>query len=259
MLLPTPADRLAARVRPDGVAVMRQKWSGLLFLHWPVSADSLQAMLPEGLHVDTFEGHAWIGIVPFFMDRVRPTLLPPVPGLSWFREMNVRTYVHDDRGVPGVWFFSLDCDQPLAVEIARRFFHLPYEHASMDASVQGTTIDYRCAREEREEAPAHFTYETPEDPHEAIVDTLEWFLIERYVLFSATPSGKLFEGRVHHAPYRIAPVACPQWSVAPIDWNGIEIPVGPPVSILGAEAVAVEVFPLRSLPSSIRLADHSRS
>lgn len=247
MSAPTSADRLNARLRPKGFPVMRQRWSGLLFLHWPVPPDSIQALLPPGLHVDTFEGRAWIGVVPFFMDRIRPSLLPPVPGLSWFREMNVRTYVHDDRGVPGVWFLSLDCDQPLAVEIARRFFHLPYEHARMDVVREGGLISYRCERDGIEQDPAHFIYEAPRNTTQAIEDTLEWFLVERYVLFSVNRGGILCEGRVHHQPYRIAPVQCPKWYAAPIGWNGLETPSGPPVSILGAEAVDVEVFPLRKI------------
>lgn len=246
MKRPTADDRLNARLRPEGFPVMRQRWSGLLFLHWPVPADLIQATLPAGLHVDTFDGQTWIGVVPFFMDRIRPSLLPPVPWLSWFREMNVRTYVHDDRGVPGVWFHSLDCDQPLAVEIARRFFHLPYEHARMDISRSGQRIDYLCQRKGREDE-ARFIYETPSSTVEAKQGTLEWFLVERYVLFSVNGSGNLCEGRVHHTPYRIAGAGCQQWSSAPIGWNGLETPEGPPVSILGAEAVEVEVFPLRTL------------
>jgi uncharacterized protein YqjF (DUF2071 family) len=246
MKRPTADDRLNARIRPKGFPVMRQRWSGLLFLHWPVSPESIQATLPPGLHVDTFKGQAWIGVVPFFMDRIRPSLLPPLPGLSWFRELNVRTYVHDGRGVPGVWFHSLDCDQPLAVEIARRFFHLPYEHARMDVSRHDGRIDYRCQRKGCE-GDAHFLYENPRSSTEAAEGTLEWFLVERYVLFSAKRDGTLCEGRVHHPPYRIASVPCPKWSAAPIGWNGLEMPSGPPVSILGAEPVDVEVFPLRTI------------
>jgi uncharacterized protein len=251
MKLPTPADRLAACQRPKGLPVMRQRWSELLFLHWPIAAETLQAQLPPGLHVDTFEGHAWIGVVPFFMNRVRPVLLPPVPGLSWFREMNVRTYVHDDRGVPGVWFHSLDCDQSFAVEIARRFFHLPYEHARIEVTRDGRFLDYCCERKGLENDPAHFIYQSPSNTTAAEQGTLEWFLVERYVLYSVNASGELYEGRVHHPPYQIAPVECPKWSAAPIRWDGIEMPSGPPHSILGAEEVDVKVFPLRKISSLI--------
>jgi uncharacterized protein len=247
MLIPTDQDRFATQLRPPGLPVMRQRWSRLLFLHWPVSVAEIQATLPPGLHVDTFGGSAWLGVVPFYMERVRPVLLPPVPGLSWFRELNVRTYVHDDRGVPGVWFHSLDCDQAMAVGIARRFFHLPYQHAQIEMRHDGKQTDYRCLRKGVEETPAHFIYEDPRSSQPATPGTLEWFLVERYVLFSATPSGKLKEGRVHHPPYRISPVACQKWSAAPVGWNGMQIPTGPPVSMLVAEPVDVTIFPLKTL------------
>jgi len=231
------------RGKPTGFPVMRQRWSSLLFLHWPVPVEMIAARLPRGLHVDTFDGSAWLGVVPFFMDRVRPVLLPPVPGISWFLELNVRTYVFDDDGNPGVWFFSLDCNQPLAVEIARRAFHLPYEHAEMRAVRDGGRMDYSCRRES-EEGPARFQYEKPAAAEPAGWGSLEWFLVERYLLFSADAQGNLRHGRVHHAPYRIAPARCREWSAEPMRWNGFEIPDTPPPSSLVAETVDVRVYPL---------------
>ena len=130
---PTLEQRLSAREGGVGSAVMYQRWSELLFLHWRWEVEDLQRRLPEGLHVDLHEGEAWLGVVPFFMDRVRPRFLPAVPWVSWFRELNVRTYVHDDEGRPGVWFFSLDCEQPVAVRLARWLFRLPYFDAAMKA------------------------------------------------------------------------------------------------------------------------------
>ena len=131
---PDEAGRLAVRRRPLARPVMFQQWRDLLFLHWEFSVAEIQRTLPEGLFVDTFEGKAYLGVVPFFMQNIRPRFLPAVPGLSNFMEMNLRTYVHDRAGVPGVWFYSLDANQPLAVAIARRLFHLPYEHATMKSS-----------------------------------------------------------------------------------------------------------------------------
>lgn len=120
MKTPDTAARLRAR-EPDGrrPAVMHQRWESLLFLHWRVPAATIQQTLPAGLTVDTFEGEAYLGISPFFMRQVRPTGLPAVPWLSDFLELNVRTYVYNADGVPGIWFYSLDCDQPLAVAGAR--------------------------------------------------------------------------------------------------------------------------------------------
>ncbi len=222
---------------------MRQRWSCLLFLHWRVDPDMLRARLPDGLHLDLHDGEAWLGIVPFFMRRVRPSFLPPVPGLSWFLELNVRTYVHDDRGVPGVWFFSLDCDQPLAVEFARRFFHLPYEHAAMSART-GDFIHYTCRRKGCAETAA-YQYRPAEDARPATPGSLEFFLAERYLLYSADRRSRIHHGRVHHRPYHLAPAECPGWSAAPATWDGIDLPDTPPESALVATPVDVSVFPLR--------------
>ena len=101
--------------------------------------------LPPGLEVETWGGQAWIGIIPFKMQPVRPRFLPPVPVLSYFPELNVRTYVRDRTGRSGVWFFSLDCSQPLAVWVARLAFGLPYFHAAMSERIRGR-ISYECRR-----------------------------------------------------------------------------------------------------------------
>lgn len=245
MKMPTLTDRLAARERPVGRAVMRQRWSDLLFLHWPVPAETIQARLPRGLYADTFNGTAWLGVVPFFMDRIRPVLLPPLPGVSWFLELNVRTYVHDENGVPGVWFHSLECNQPLAVVTAQRFFHLPYRHAVMSADRQGDHIHYFSRREYADTYGAGYRYDRCRVGVPAEPGSLEFFLVERYHLFSANPDGGLFRGTVHHEPYRIAQTHCSEWSSEPIRLDGFQVPEGLPVSILAAEPVDVSVYPLR--------------
>ncbi len=233
------------RERPAGRPVMFQRWSELLFLHWKIDPAEIRRRLPEGLHVDTFGGYAWVGVVPFFMERIRPAGLPAVPWLSWFLELNVRTYVHDDMGRPGVWFFSLDCNQPLAVEFARRFFHLPYQHAAMAAERTDGGIVYHSRRRGVPGSSAAFRYASGGDVHPADEGTLEWFLVERYLLFSTNRAGRIFTGRVNHAPYRIASAQCPEWSAEPLRLNGFADPGGAPDSMLVADAVDVAVFPLR--------------
>ena len=142
--LPTDTDRLAVRTRPkDRKPVMYQRWDDLLFLHWSYNPLAIQRTLPRGLTVDTFEGKAYIGIVPFFMRGVRPSFCPRLPGLSDFLELNVRTYVFDEDGIPGVWFYSLDANQWLAVRAARRFFFLPYFDCKMKAERTATTAEIR--------------------------------------------------------------------------------------------------------------------
>ncbi|MEM1085273.1 MAG: DUF2071 domain-containing protein [Verrucomicrobiota bacterium] len=242
--MPTLDQRLALRTRPKGITVMRQRWSKLLFLHWKVDPELLDKRLPQGLHLDLHEGEAWLGIVPFFMERVRPTGLPPLPGLSWFLELNVRTYVHDEAGTPGVWFFSLDCNQPLAVEFARSRFHLPYEHAEMSATRRDTEIHFKCRRSGQQDI-ASYHYCPEGEAHAATPGSLEFFLAERYLLFSSRPDGTLFTGQVHHDPYQLAPAACPAWSTAPSEWDDLPLPASAPDSALFVDHVDVSIFPLK--------------
>ena len=244
---PTEFQRLAIHERPSGFPVMKQRWAGLGFFHWAVDPELVASRLPSGLHVDTFDGKAWLGIVPFFMQRIRPVLLPPLPWLSWFHELNLRTYVFDDNGNPGVWFFSLDCNQPVAVEIARRAFNLPYEHAAMSSSTDGNRIRYRSRRKGSPLPEAGFTYTLPASPKPAEPRSLEWFLVERYLLFSADRAGKLHTGRVHHTPYLIGTMVGAECSTLPFALNGFPEPASPPVSALSACPVDVTVFPLRKI------------
>ena len=240
---PTPLQRLSCREVPAGRCIMRQRWSNLLFLHWPIDPACIRARLPKGLHVDTYGGKAWIGVVPFSMERVHPVGLPPLPWISWFLELNVRTYVHDDQGRPGVWFFSLDCNQPIAVEVARRFFHLPYNHARMSAKCDLGEINYRSLRRGAAEE-SYFRYRPPVDGKPAQEHSLEWFLVERYLLFATDGSGHIRCGRVHHTPYQIESADNSEWSAESIRENGFELPSDPPASMLVALPVDVSIYPL---------------
>ena len=179
------------------------------------------------------------------MQRIRPVGLPPLPWLSWFHELNVRTYVFDDHGNPGVWFFSLDCNQPIAVEIARRAFNLPYMHARMSSTVDPGKIHYLSHRKNNPAPEAEFTYPLPVTPAPASEGSLEWFLVERYRLFSTDGKGNIFSGMVHHSPYRIEPMHPATYSTTPFALNGFAKPVLPPDSMLSASPVDVSVFPLR--------------
>lgn len=242
--IPKMSQRLAMRKRPSSAVVGRQRWSDLLFLHWRVSADAVQATLPSGLFVDTFEGDAHIGIVPFLMERVRPAWLPPLPWISYFLELNVRTYVHDADGQPGVWFYSLDCNQPVAVAIAQRFFHLPYLHARMSAKRRDGAIQYQCQRRGQTGEPWRYGWSPGTRAAPAEPGTLEFHLIERYVLFSSDREGRLHEGRVHHTPYRVHTPVVSALSTGPAHLAGFDLK-GEPVSLLGAEPVDVSIFPLK--------------
>lgn len=256
MSSPTTAQRLAERVRPEGAPVMRQRWAQLLFLHWKWDAAEIQRTLPAGLTVDLHEGCAWVGLVPFFMERVRPSGCPAVPGISDFLELNVRTYVHDAQGRPGVWFYSLDANQWLAVKVARMFFHLPYEHAKMSASVATGTgdVDYR-ARRGGTEKESRFVYRTVNESggKKAAEASLEFFLVERYRLFARDARrGWLFSGKVHHAPYRIGAANVPTWDDTMLRLAGFECGGRAPDHVCSARPVEVEVWPLERVAEPTR-------
>ena len=247
--LPTDAQRLAERERPAGRAVMRQEWEHLLFLHWAWDAAAVQRTLPAGLTVDTHDGRAWLGLVPFFMRRVRPAGLPAAPWLSDFLELNVRTYVHDARGRPGVWFYSIDCNRWPAVKVARRFFHLPYEHAAMTATIalEDGTVDYR-ARRHGAATESRFRYRALDGGREAAPGTREFFLAERYTLFAHDARRhRLWSGRVAHAPYRLSSAHVPAWDDTMLRLAGFDPRGRAPDHVCAAAAVDVEVFPLKAV------------
>lgn len=189
------------RTSPEGPWFLKMKWRDVLFLHWPVPAETIQPHLPDCLDVETFDGSAWLGIVPFRMSGVRPRFLPSVSFLSNFPEINIRTYV-TDGDASGVWFHSLDTSSWLSVKVARWAYSLNYYHASMSVRQQNQRILYESHRSERESGRFDFEgwYELARsldgEPNE-----LQTFLTERYYLFSQDNAGQVYRGRVGHRPW----------------------------------------------------------
>jgi hypothetical protein len=240
---PTLAQRLAERDRPAARVFGYQRWEHLLFLHWAWSPEAIQQRLPPGLTVDTFDGRAWLGVVPFFMNRIRPAYLPAVPWLSSFLELNLRTYVFDARGRSGVWFFSLDCNRAPAVWIARWRFHLPYQHATMSARVDGDAVAY-ASRRRGDDHTGRFAYAPVGPPEPAAPGTLEFFLAERYRLFAQRRDGVISSGQVHHVPYPLSAARVDAFDARVIALAGFDAPDRPPDHALHARRVDVAVFPL---------------
>jgi len=178
------------------------RWLQLAFLHWPVKAEVLRPLIPYGLKLDTFDGSAWIGVVPFKMARVRARLTPPIPFLSYFPELNVRTYVTlNDK--PGIWFFSLDAASKLTVRGARWTFHLPYFNAKMGVDVHEDLVRYKSHRTHRSAPAADFVarYQPTGKVFHSKPGTLEHFLAHRLSLYSADRRGQLYRGDIEHAPW----------------------------------------------------------
>jgi uncharacterized protein len=187
---------------PDRAWIQGQTWDDLLFAHWRVPEAALRAHVPEGLALDSFDGAHWVGITPFRVTGLRLRATFPVPGLSSFPELNVRTYVtHEDKA--GIWFFSLDAASRLAVEAARRLYALPYHHAVMRAHRLGEAVDYSSARRgdgHRFEA----RYRPVGEAAPPVQGRLEYFLTERYCLYT-TRDGELFRAEIHHPPWPLQP------------------------------------------------------
>lgn len=247
MTAPTLNQQLAERMRPAGRVVMRQQWANLLFLHWQWDPAEIQRTLPPGLTVDVHDGRAWLGVVPFHMNRVRPAGLPAVPWFSDFLELNLRTYVHDEQGRPGVWFYSLDCNRWLAVKVARTGFHLPYEHAGMTARTHAGNMDFRARRRgQAADGGWRYVYRAEAPGQNVVPGTLEFFLLERYRLYAFDARRRrLWSGQVAHAPYRMQPVGVEQWDATVLRLAGFDAGARGPDHSCAAEAVDVDIYPLK--------------
>jgi len=224
---------------------MYQSWGKLLFMHWQMPVEALRTLIPERLAVDTFDGKAWVGMTPFTIWDARPIFVPPLPWVSDFHELNVRTYVHLD-GVPGVWFFSLDANSLVAVMGARTFFRLPYHNAHINLTQQGETILYDASRIGAT-PPAEFnaTWGIGAALPQAEPGSLEFFLTERYCLYTAD-EGELYRCRIFHQPWPLQEAKLSSHRSSIIEADGLPTPAGDPLLHCGGP-VHVEVWPLESL------------
>ncbi len=252
-------DRIGPTRRPASTPVMYQRWRDLLFVHWSFDPEVVASTLPQDVEVDTFEGRAYVGLVPFTMRGVRPRGLPAVPWLSDFHETNIRTYAYVD-GRPGVWFYSLDAANPVAVQIARTLFKLPYYHARMDlrrttsfegsesGDLDGEQIQYRTRRlgPGPRGSGADLAYRTEPGTRRATPGTLEHFLVERYLLFTAGARGRVYSGQVHHEPYPIQDATLQRLDEDLMAAVGFEVPPEPPL-VHYAAGVDVEIFALEAI------------
>jgi uncharacterized protein YqjF (DUF2071 family) len=188
---------------PRGPWLMTQTWNDLLFAHWRVDTRTLREHVPAGFELDLFDGEAWLGVVPFHMTNVAPRLVPALPWISAFPELNVRTYVRVD-GKPGVYFFSLDAGSPAAVTAARTLLNLPYFTANMDVRVEdGGDVHYVSRRESLPVAEFTARYRGLGEPHVPSPGTLEYFLTERYCLYATDHTGRGYRLDIHHPPWTL--------------------------------------------------------
>jgi uncharacterized protein YqjF (DUF2071 family) len=229
---------------PRAPWVMGQTWTDLLFAHWDVAPQALAEVVPAPLALDTFDGRAWLGVTPFAVRNLRLRMTLPVPVLSTFPEINVRTYV-TVGGKPGIYFLSLDADSALAVAAARRFYRLPYFRTEAALARDGEDVVFRCERRSPE-APAPARLRARYRPSGPVAPgrpgTLEHWLTERYCLYTLDDDGAPLRGEIHHRPWPL------QAAEAEIDANTmaaeIGLGLGPPALLHYARRQDVVFWPL---------------
>ncbi|MBA2693755.1 MAG: DUF2071 domain-containing protein [Rubrobacter sp.] len=228
---------------PWGISM---SWHDVLFMHWPVPEESLRSLIPPRLRLDTFEGSAWLGVVPFRMSGVRPRFSPSVPILSDFPEINLRTYVTAD-GRPGVWFFSLDAHNPVAVRLARATFSLPYFDAKMSCERKGDTVEYRSVRTHRNALEAEFIgrYRPTGEVEDTKPGSIEEFLTERYCLYAAR-RGVVKRGDIHHVMWPLQRAEADVGRLRMVDQIGARLPDVAPL-LHYAERLDVLAWPPRKV------------
>ena len=216
------------RERPTGPPAILQTWHDLVFLHARIPVEVLQAMVPSELIVEEFDGSSWLGFVPFWMSCIRHPRGIAAPWLSSFHETNVRTYVTHSTMGPGVWFFSLDAARYLACWYARKVFKLPYFHAIQSSKIDGEQLHYEGRRKTRQLLPAvagkaamldsyKITVQRHGPWHTAEPKTFEFWLVERYRLYSRGTAGRLLSANVFHSPYEIAEARASELRVAGLE------------------------------------------
>lgn len=233
---------------PDKPWIMHQTWNDLLFAHWPIPLEILRAILPAHIPIDTFDGTAWIGVVPFYMTGVTPRGIPPLPYFSAFPEINLRTYV-TIQGKPGVYFFSLDAHNRFAVEVARAAFHLPYFYARVQIEKRtDETIFYHSLRKDKRARQGEFTgeYQPSSEIRLTSPGSLAYWLTERYCLYATDRCGHIYRGDIDHDPWPIQLAEASIYVNSLPNSFGIDLPDTPPL-LHFAKKINVKVWALEKL------------
>jgi uncharacterized protein len=236
----TDLDRLAARARPEGSPVMHQTWENLLFLHWSMDPRVMRPHIPDALELDLFEDRAWVGVTPFAVTGLHLPSLPAIPGFDSFLELNVRTYVHY-RGMPGVWFFSLDASKTIPAMAARFLYGLPYFKAEMEFLANGAAFSFSSRRLDRSGARFEARWRMGELLRDADAESLAFFLVERYCLFTGSTE-RLSKTRIYHHPWILEEGLLESHHSSMISAAGLPDPVAAPL-VHFSRSLNVEVWP----------------
>lgn len=217
---------------PEGPWLMKQGWNDLLCAHWPVHTEDLLPLIPRGLELELWEGRPWISLIPFRLSPLRVRGVPPLPFVSDFLELNVRTYV-TRNGKPGIFFFNLEASSKLAVAGARTAAHLPYHHAQMSIGYGNhESIHYESVRKHQLAGDVAFqgTYKPLNDKvaHANPGSLIHW-LTERYCLYTVSSSGEILVGDIHHLPWPIQEAELQIDTNTMTNYHGIELAAPPSV------------------------------
>jgi uncharacterized protein len=212
---------------PDDPWVLKQTWSDLLFAHWPIARDRLREVVPSFLTLDLFANEAWLSVTPFRLSNVSPRGIPALPVISAFDEINVRTYVVKD-GIPGIYFFSLDANSTAAVAGASTLFHLPYFVADIRTGEERGRLLFR-SRRSRGGAEFEARYAPVGGLFEATRGSLEYFLTERYCLYTQDSSANAYRVDIHHGPWQLHPAEADISVNSMVDAAGLRLPAMAPL------------------------------
>jgi len=222
--------------------IMKQTWNDLLFAHYPIKLEVLQALVPNVLPLDSFNGVGWIGVVPFHMTGIRMRGLPPLPGTDRFPELNVRTYVTID-GKPGVYFFSLDAANQLAVWGAKAFYHLPYVYADMTVKRNGASIGYESKRRSGDDAQFVCSYRPISEPYHAAKGSFDEWMSERYCLYTLNKKGVPLRCDILHQPWLLQHAEAEFSQNTMLSKQGIQVESDQPI-LHFSKRIEVRIWPL---------------
>ena len=221
---------------------MKQIWSDLLFAHYPIKFEVLRKLVPEALPLDSYDGVCWVGVVPFQMSGVRLRGLPPIPGTDQFPELNVRTYVTLD-GKPGVYFFSLDAANWLAVKAAKTLYHLPYHHADMSIKNSEATLEFESRRRQDDEITLSCSYRPISEPFKVTKGSFEEWMVERYCFYTLNSSEVPLRCDILHEPWTLQTAEAKFNHHTILSKQGIEVENEPPI-LHFAKKIEVRAWPL---------------
>ncbi len=226
---------------PAGPWIMKQNWHDLLFAHWELPPEKVRPLVPRELELDLLDGSAYVGVTPFWMGGVRGRMMPPLPLLHTFCELNVRTYVRY-KDIPGVFFFSLDAGSFPAVIGARKTYKLPYFHAAMLVRSDGKEFHYSSSRlQQPRPADFHARYQPVSAPRVRQKSSIEHFLTERYCLYTVD-QGTVLRAYIHHAPWQLQDAEADfQINTVPYA-DGLELPAAKPTLLHYSKSLEVLVW-----------------